>query len=105
MIQWIACIIGLVTGITKSSGSIVGGYWGQPCKNLRKCLSQWGIYLTDAREQFAASGSFLDLRLVMEDHHVVLLQNLSASQELVLAHTSLASRSCGLSAHRSCVFT
>lgn len=62
------------------------------------------IHLTDARQQFAASGSFLDLRLVMEDHHIVLLQNLTASQELVLAHTYIASRSGGLSAHRSCAF-
>lgn len=43
------------------------------------------MHLPDAREQFAASSCFPDLRLLLEDHHIVLSRNLTCSQELVLA--------------------
>lgn len=43
------------------------------------------MHLPDAREQFAVSSSFPDLRLLLEDHHIVLSWNLTCSQELVLA--------------------
>lgn len=72
-----------------------------------KGMSVSFMHLPDAREQFAVSSSFPDLRLLLEDHHIVLSWNLTCSQELVLALVLafLGSRSCGFSAPRSCVFT
>lgn len=51
-----------------------------------KRISVSFMHLPDAREQFAASSSLSDLRLLLEDHHIVLSWNLTCSQELVLAH-------------------